>query len=222
MKLIFRSVIVILLSVFACSAYGFENTPFQLSLINPVQLFPEETNVQGLRINLIYGVNKELNGIDFGPVNRTTGSTKGLQVGAFPFGGINITENLDGLQFGGFYGGANFASGEVTGLQISGIVAGINYAGNLKGAQISGAFGGINIAENLRGVQIPVAFIGANIAKDTKGLQLATLYNQADAMEGVQLGLVNVCKRMIGVQIGLINVIQESKLPFLPIINANF
>ena len=204
MKFFAKSVIVVLLSIFAGFAYGAEYTPLQLSLVNPIQLFPEETSVHGLRINLIYGVNKEVNGLDFGPINRTTGTTKGLQIGAFPYGGVNITENLVGLQLGGAWAGANFASGEVTGVQISGI------------------FGGINTAGDLHGVQIAGVFIGINLAKDTKGLQLATLYNQAEAMQGLQFGLVNVCKRMNGVQIGLVNVIQESKLPFFPIINASF
>ena len=74
----------------------------------------------------------------------------------------------------------------------------------------------------LRGAQISGVFIGVNVAQNTKGLQLTTLYNQADAMEGLQVGLVNVCKRMYGVQIGLVNVILESSWPFFPIVNASF
>jgi len=221
-KLFIKSIIVVSFSFLACSAYAVENTPFQLSLVNPIQIFPEETSVQGLRINLIYGVNKDVNGIDIGPVNRTTGTTKGLQLGAFPFGGVNMTENLAGLQFGGFFGGVNIASGEVTGLQISGIYAGINNAGNLNGVQIAGILGGINRAENLRGIQISGFLLGINLAKDTKGLQITTLYNQAESMHGLQLGLVNVCKQMTGIQIGLVNIIQESKMPFFPIVNASF
>lgn len=204
MRMFIGSTLVFLLSAFAFSAHGAEVTPFQLSVVNPVQLFPEETRVEGIRINLLYGVNKEVNGIDLGPVNRTTGTTKGVQLGAFPFGGVNMTENLEGLQFGGFWGGVNLAGGEVTGVQVSGLIGGINKAGKLRGVQISGLL------------------IGVNLANDTKGLQLATLYNQAETMHGLQLGLVNVCKRMNGVQIGLVNVIEQGKLPFFPIINANF
>lgn len=204
MKLFEKFVLVVLMSFFAFSAQAAEWTPFQLSLVNPVQLFPEETSVRGLRVNLIYGVNKDVDGVDLGAINRTTGTTHGVQAGAFPFGGVNITENLNGVQFGGFFGGVNFAGGEVNGLQISGIIGGINIAGNVHGAQISGAY------------------LGINLAKDVQGVQIGTIYNQADAMEGVQLGLVNVCKKMQGVQIGLVNVIQESKLPFFPIINASF
>jgi hypothetical protein len=53
-------------------------------------------------------------------------------------------------------------------------------------------------------------------------VQIGTLYNQAEAIEGVQLGLVNVCNKIKGAQIGLFNVIMDSKVPFLPIINARF
>lgn len=222
MKLFGNSILVVFMSFFALSAHAAEWTPFQLSLFNPVQLFPEETTVQGIRINLIYGVNRGVDGLDYGVVNRTKGPTKGVQAGAFPFGGINMTEELDGLQVGGIVAGVNLASGEDRGQQISGIFGGVNRAGNLKGVQIAGIIGGMNMAENVSGVQIAGTYIGINIAKDMSGLQLGTVYNQAQAMEGVQLGLVNVCNKMTGVQIGLVNIIKESKLPFFPVINANF
>jgi hypothetical protein len=80
----------------------------------------------------------------------------------------------------------------------------------------------MNIAGNLKGVQISGLLLGLNMAQNTRGLQLATLYNQAEDMQGLQLGLVNICTRMRGVQIGLANVIKESKVPFFPIINASF
>lgn len=186
------------------SAFSAESTPLQLSLLHPLQIFPKETKVQGLRINLLYGVNDEMTGIDLGAINRTTGKTQGLQLGAFPFGGVNITGNLDGIQFGGFWGGVNLADGDVSGLQISGIFGGFNKAGNLNGAQIAGILLGVNLANN------------------TKGIQIATLYNQAEKIKGIQIGFVNVCKQMTGVQIGLANVIKESRVPFLPVVNARF
>ena len=204
MNLLRNALLFILIAFFANSAHAADSTPFQLSLINPVQLFPQETSVKGLRINLLYGVNKEVDGVDLGAVNRTTGMTKGVQLGAFPFGGVNITGDLVGLQLGGFFGGVNVATGDVAGVQIAGIIGGVNTAANVRGAQLSGAF------------------LGVNVAKDVTGFQATTLYNQARAMEGLQLGLVNVCQRMYGVQIGLVNVIRESSLPFFPIVNASF
>jgi len=222
MKLFKQMILVILMLSIAVSAHAVEWTPFQLSFFNPVQLFPEETKVQGVRINLLYGVNKELDGIDYGLVNRTKGTTNGVQVGAFPFGGVNITENLNGVQIGGVIAGANLASGEDKGFQLAGIAGGVNSAGNMDGIQLAGIWAGVNMADNLNGIQISGVFVGVNIAKDAKGLQIGTIYNQANAMEGLQFGLVNVCNKMKGIQIGLVNVIKESKLPFFPIVNASF
>jgi hypothetical protein len=222
MKLFKSSILVVVLSFFAISAHAAEWTPFQLSLFNPVQIFPEETIVQGARINLLYGVNKELDGIDYGIINKITGTTKGAQVGAFPLGGINITGNLYGAQVGGIFGGVNIASGEVNGLQLSGIFGGVNSAGNIEGAQIGGFLGGLNMADNVTGLQLSGIYIGINIAKDVNGAQIGTIFNKAESIEGLQLGLVNVCNKMKGVQIGLVNVIMEGEVPFFPFVNASF
>ncbi len=222
MKLFRNSMFVVVMSFFAISAHAAEWTPFQLALVNPVQLFPEQTTVDGVRINLLYGVNKEVNGVDYGVVNRTTGTTQGVQLGAFPFGGVNMSENLYGMQFGGILGGVNIAGGDVEGLQFSGIFGGINKAGNLKGVQVAGALGGINMAENVSGAQIAGSYLGINLVKNMSGVQIGTIYNQARVMEGLQLGLVNVCNKMHGIQLGLVNIITESNVPFFPVVNARF
>lgn len=273
MKMFVRPVIVVLLSVIACSAHAAEWTPFQLSLVKPVQLFPEETKVEGLRLNLIYGVNKELTGLDLGIVNEVTGTIKGVQAAyilggnishdldgaqivygfgganvtggeanglqiAGIFGGVNWAEEFNGVQLSGVFGGINraaelsggqvtFAMGgvnkasDVSGVQIAGIMGGLNYADDVSGVQIAGAFAGVNVSDNLSGAQLAGLF-GINIAKDVSGVQIGTLYNQADAIEGLQLGLVNLCTTMKGVQVGLINIITGSNLPLFPVINAKF
>jgi len=192
MKIFLKLLFIVLLATVSFPAYGAEWTPFQISLVNPIQLLPEEANVHGLRLNLIYGVNKEVNGVDLGTVNRTIWTTRGLQLGA-----VNITEDLKGVQIGGLF---NFATGNVAGMQISGIA---NSASDLASFsfQISGL---INLADN------------------PKGVQLAALYNRADIMKGVQIGLVNVCGQLQGVQIGLANIVEESDYPFVPILNARF
>lgn len=192
------------LILFSFPAFSAETTPIQISLFNPIQLFQQETKVQGLRLNILYGVNKEMTGIDIGVVNQTNGPTQGLQLGLFPFGGFNITNELEGVQFAGFFGGANSANGNVSGMQLAGILAGFNKA------------------ENLTGIQIAGILLGVNLAKDTKGIQIATLYNQAEQLSGLQIGLVNVVNNLHGVQIGLANIVRESSPVFLPIVNARF
>jgi len=55
-----------------------------------------------------------------------------------------------------------------------------------------------------------------------QGLQIGALYNGADYMQGLQIGLINTARTMIGVQIGLVNVVQDNDVPFMPIVNCAF
>jgi len=117
-----------------------QNKPVQLSLFNPIQLFDENTSITGLRINLIYGKNASVTGIDWGLVNHTTsGVSKGVQ-----FGLVGITE----ADFTGWQdNGVNITNGKFEGLQW-GLV---NYAGTVSGVQI----GLVNYAANMtKGLQI--------------------------------------------------------------------
>lgn len=70
---------------------------------------------------------------------------------------------------------------------------------------------------------------------DLLGLQVG-LWNEANSMQGVQAGLVNIsgetegfqigivnrCDTMHGYQFGLINIIREAELRFFPIVNIGF
>lgn len=194
--------IIFVLCVFSM-AHGADWTPLQVSLVHPVQLFSKTTPVQGLRINLIYGVNEKVDGMDWGLVNRVTQESKGMQLGALPFGGANITKDLQGLQFAGLGAGMNVADGEAAGLQVAGLLAGFNKAHNITGVQLA-------------------AFIGINVADDMRGAQIAFVCNRAVTAQGLQIGMVNVCERMQGIQIGLVNIIREGRLPVFPILNAQF
>jgi hypothetical protein len=54
-----------------------------------------------------------------------------------------------------------------------------------------------------------------------QGIQIS-LINVAEEMTGVQIGVINRTEFLSGLQIGVVNVIEESPLPFLPIINMSF
>ena len=95
----------------------------QLALFNPVQLISEGESVEGIRLNLIYSVNRDMTGVDLGFVNKTTGDFLGLADGA-----INI---VDGQATGLQMGFVNIA-GSVKGVQF-GMV---NKAGSLNGIQL--------------------------------------------------------------------------------------
>ncbi len=55
-----------------------------------------------------------------------------------------------------------------------------------------------------------------------QGIQVAGLYNGAESVRGIQIGLINVTRELSGLQIGLVNYIRESPVPILPIINLKF
>lgn len=130
-----------------------KNRPIQLALVTPIQIFPANDAITGIRLNLLYGRNVSVTGLDVGLVNHTsTGKFKGLQYGlvgivdsdfaGWQDCGVNVTSG----KFEGFqYGVVNFA-GDMNGLQL-GLV---NYAKKAKGLQI----GLVNIIR--QGGQFPV------------------------------------------------------------------
>ena len=112
-----------------------QNQPIQIALFTPIQIYPEDNNIEGLRLNLLYGRNASVEGLDIGLINRlTNGLSKGVQIGLLgmvdsDFNGlqintINVTKGkFEGLQFGF----VNFAE-SINGLQI-GLVNIINQGG---------------------------------------------------------------------------------------------
>ncbi|MFH1335147.1 MAG: hypothetical protein ABII96_01400 [Candidatus Zixiibacteriota bacterium] len=136
------------------SAPGYaENRPIQIALVTPIQIFPEDNSITGVRLNLLYGRNVSVTGLDVGLVNHTTtGKFIGLQYGLVglsdsDFSGwqdcvVNITnKKFEGFQFG-WVNYADYMSGFQLGL--------VNYAGSAKGLQI----GLVNIIR--QGGQFPV------------------------------------------------------------------
>lgn len=134
-----------------------QEEPFQLSFVGPVmQLVDDDADVKGVRINLIYGVNRNVTGFDLGLINRTTRDFKGLQHG------------LVGVTHGTFTGWqdnfiANIAEGELYGLQ-TGMV---NMTGVGEGVQ----WGLYNSANRLEGLQVAVV----NFAQDLHGIQVGLI-----------------------------------------------
>lgn len=130
-----------------------EEKPIQIALFDPIQIFPNDTEIKGLRFNFLYGKNSTVTGLDFGLVNHTTsGMSVGVQFGlvgindadylGFQNNIININKgNFEGFQWG-FINHANYCSGFQLGF--------INHVNSMKGLQI----GLINIIK--QGGQFPV------------------------------------------------------------------
>ena len=133
-------ILVVVFSLILFNSAKAQDKPIQLALFNPVQIFDENTSITGLRINLIYGKNAQVSGLDWGLINHmTSGVSKGVQ-----FGLVGIVE----ADFMGWQdNGVNITHGKFEGLQW-GIV---NYAGTVSGVQI----GLVNYAANMtKGLQI--------------------------------------------------------------------
>jgi hypothetical protein len=177
-------------------------TVFQLSLWNPVQLVPDDSDVRGLRLNIPYGKIQNAYGLDYGIVNIVSEDVAGIQMGIYNKASdargiqiaawFNITDSMSGIQFGV----ANTASSSsMHGLQNGGV----NYAKEMYGMQN----GGVNVTKKLNGIQIGVV-------------------NYDGEMNGLQIGIVNFAESVSGVQFGVANIIQSSSVPFFPFINAHF
>lgn len=128
-------------------------TPVMVSFLTPVQLPSQSWDVNGFRLNLLYGRCQDMTGLDVGLVNHTVGSELGMGIGLVNY----VEENFTGLQIGlvntafrasaiqiGFYNGAD----DMTGIQI-GV---INHTRLMRGLQI----GLVNVIENNDLTVLPV------------------------------------------------------------------
>lgn len=163
---IVQGIAVLALSLFPASSMGQEN-PFQIAFIGPtMQLVDDDEDIQGIRLNLLYGVNENVSGLDLGLINHTRGMMTGVE-----FGVVNV---VDGGFTGWQAGIVNVTQGQFTGLQWApwSILSLANFAEAAEGAQIAAAF---NRAEYMHGFQL-------------------SLVNVAEDMYGVQVGLINIIR----------------------------
>ncbi len=134
---------IIALSILFCAlppqSLQAQSQPVQLALFNPVQIFPEQQAIAGLRLNLIYGKNTRVEGLDLGLVNHTTsGLSQGVQFGFVGYNEADFTGWMDNT--------INISKGSCKGLQwglvnhtksMNGVQLGlVNYAGTMHGLQI--------------------------------------------------------------------------------------
>lgn len=121
-----------------------EQRPVQLSLFTPIQIFPEGDDIEIFRLNLIYGRNSSVSGLDLGLVNHTTGAgSVGFQFGAFSYNESEYTGWQNGF--------VTATNGDFKGFQWGFI----NYARSARGFQL----GFVNYVETMYGLQIGLANI---------------------------------------------------------------
>jgi hypothetical protein len=130
--------------------------PVQVALFFPVQIFPETTPIQGVRLNLLYGKSADVTGLDLGLVNQTTHSFLGVQ-----FGLVGVAQ---GTFTGGQVNWINVSQGTFEGIQWGGIVNSLEQG---RGAQL----GLVNAAQRFRGLQFGLV----NYAQSINGVQLGLI-----------------------------------------------
>jgi hypothetical protein len=136
---------------------GYAEKPFQLALWTPVAVRSEDEAITIFRLNVIYGRNVSIKGLDIGIANHCTGGiSKAWQIGV-----LNSVEgdfigwqdawvvNYTGGKFIGFQSGIYNEAAEAEAFQL-GI---INKAGNMSGFQL----GFVNWCESMHGLQIGLA-----------------------------------------------------------------
>lgn len=197
----------------ALNSQAAEWTPVQLALWNPLQVFCESKDVNGLRLDVIYGKNQDMRGLDLGIANNsrdvaglelgvsnwTRGDVMGVQVGLAMNVGDSSLANVYGIQAAGVtniaidadvaggqfaFGANNVSGGNVYGVQVS---CWNGLAGDLYGAQL----GLFNNTGDMLGAQASLANVSSG---DVAGAQLGLLFNANLGrfdVDGAQAGLIN-------------------------------
>jgi hypothetical protein len=152
-----------------------ETKPVQIALFSPVQVFPPATDIVGVRVDLLYGRNHDMTGLDLGLVNHSTGSEF-----AWQWGGVGYVEH----DFVGWQNNVvNLTNGTFTGFQ-DGLV---NHVGSTTAAFQMGA---VNHGNTVVGCQLGCV----NYTESMNGLQVGLL-NWTKQMHGLQIGIGNIIEK---------------------------
>lgn len=183
-----------------------EDRPINISLVDPVQITDNTYGISAFRLNILYGKNAGMQGLDLG---------------------IGVGHSTNGFAGLGLHYGANFVQGDAKGVQFSNIIN-LDMA-NFTGVQFAGAnyvHGDANAfqiayASITKGDFSGVAIGAANIVQqNAKGVKLGVFNMVSENFKGLQLGLVNIAGLDGGLQIGLVNINKNKKpLPFFIIVN---
>jgi hypothetical protein len=125
------------LLVMAATPGAAQEHPINVALVTPIQIFPADQPIKGLRLNVIYGRNSAMTGLDVGIANHVAGRMSGVQWGV-----VNLADSMVGWQAGT----VNYTAGRFEGL----MWGPVNYAGHINGLQL----GIVNYAARASGIQI--------------------------------------------------------------------
>lgn len=145
--------------------------------------------------------------------NHVLDSVEGVQASGF---GNWTSGSLDGVQATGFMG---IIARDLNGVQASGFASCVG--GNTEGVQVGGAVtftrksvNGVSVAgmtaftaKDVEGVQAAgyLNIVGGKM----KGVQASGFFNYARELQGVQIGVINICDTSSGYSIGVINFVRK-------------
>ena len=197
-------------------ASGCSWTPLQVAIWPPVQLAPKDADVYGVRVDVPYGSNANLYGVDAGVLNtigrgnlndlqKLEGRVVGIQAGllnaaggmwGIQGGAFNAVGDMKGISYGAFLDDA----GKVQGAQLSGFGfwLGWNQAREIQGIQVAG----MNMSAKVEGMQVGLAQDGGRVT----GGQVGAI-NAATEVRGGQVGAINLSRELAGLEIGAVNVV---------------
>jgi hypothetical protein len=163
-------------------------SPVQLSLWPSVQLVSREKTICGARLDLLWGKNDAVWGLDLGLANGG-GEVRGIEAGVVMNRLRGRPEDADkgswGIQLGGV---VNTNEQEpFTGIQAAGLLNDHDDA-PFSGLQFAGLLND-NDRASFTGVQLAL-FSNQNFESEVTGLQVAA-FNHAKTFNGVQIGLGN-------------------------------
>jgi hypothetical protein len=187
-NIIFASLLCVLINFAPALSHAEGCSPVQVSLWSSLQLVPKEKEICGARLDLLWGENTAVWGIDAGLVNNA-GSIRGIEAGAL----VNRLKSAPetpatqswGLQMAGLVNSNR--SAPFAGIQAAGLVNDHDDA-SFRGIQLAGLVND-NDRASYKGIQIAL-FSNQNFESEVTGLQLA-LFNHAKTFNGVQIGLGN-------------------------------
>lgn len=167
-------------------------------------------DANGIQLAALFAESTDTRGIQLGGLTARSKRTKGVQIS-----GVLSRSELDAdglLQASGILA----ETGQMKGcLQLAGVAA--NVIGESDGVQIGGAS---TMAGSLNGWQASILW--NYVFEHANGLQISGVYNHAQSVHGVQIGLINHCSRLEGVQIGLINTVKEARFSTCPLLRVDF
>lgn len=197
-----KNIKILLGMMFLMSTLTFAETPFQLGL--PGTNIPADQNVKGVRLNLLYGKNTNMNGLDInilalGETNNFTG----VQLSPLWIGANKVNNSFTGVGIGF----ANIHLGQSTGV----VIGGVNYTNDFNGLQ----WGFVNFNQRKSVINLG----GVNINQGESLVDIGFV-NYAERTT-FQLGLVNFTNDLQGLQVGFVNFAKNGFFPVFPFFNID-